>query len=264
MPFERLCRGAACEPIELAASARRPRGHVLASTGAGIRLVRVNDTAQLATAPEYAEQVRAALEMRRAPALSQPSLEVLAIIAANQPTTRAYIEQVRGGGQLLYGGRFDGKRGIVEEAGASRRPWPLPAARTTPEFLRIFGVSSYAELAELPEIRALRAEELKPAGDESPGKDSLEAGQGLPVPCGCGDRRDGGANVLPTREAYEPEELQNKRPVEAESGARLKWKNRNRRTVPYRANDGLFLSRAARRMRTWTLLAAGVRDGEST
>ncbi len=67
VPFERLCRGAACEPIELAAALDDLAG-MYSFDRRGIRLVRVNDTAQLATAPEYAEQVRAALEMRRAPA----------------------------------------------------------------------------------------------------------------------------------------------------------------------------------------------------
>ncbi len=132
----------------------------------GIRLVRVNDTAQLVTAPEYADAVRTALEMRRAPALSQPSLEVLAIIAANQPTTRAYIEQVRGVDSSYTVGALM-EKGIVEEAGRLDVPGRPMLLRTTPEFLRIFGVSSYEELAELPEIQKLRAETPKPEEREN-------------------------------------------------------------------------------------------------
>ena len=165
-PFDRLCRGAACEPIELAAALDDLAG-LYSYDRRGIRLVRVNDTAQLVTAPEYADQVRAALEMRRAPALSQPSLEVLAIIAANQPTTRAYIEQVRGvDSSYTVGVLMD--KGIIEEAGRLDVPGRPMLLRTTPEFLRIFGVSSYEELAELPEIRALRAEEPKAAESVMP------------------------------------------------------------------------------------------------
>ncbi len=157
VPFSRLCQGAACEPIELAAALDDLAG-LYSYDRRGIRLVRVNETAQLVTAPEYADHVRAALEMRRAPALSQPSLEVLAIIAANQPTTRAYIEQVRGvDSSYTVGVLMD--KGIVEEAGRLDVPGRPMLLRTTPEFLRIFGVSSYEELAALPEICALRAEE---------------------------------------------------------------------------------------------------------
>lgn len=175
VPFDRLCRGADCEPIELAAALDDLAG-LYSYDRRGIRLVRVNDTAQLVTAPEYADHVRAALEMRRAPALSQPSLEVLAIIAANQPTTRAYIEQVRGvDSSYTVGVLMD--KGIIEEAGRLDVPGRPMLLRTTPEFLRIFGVSSYEELAELPEIRALRAEEPKPAESVMPSAAGPEESQ---------------------------------------------------------------------------------------
>ena len=157
VPFAKLMQGAGCEAMELAAALDDLEG-MYRFERRGIRLVRVNETAQLVTAAEYAEQVRNALEMRRAPALSQPSLEVLAIIAANQPTTRAYIEQVRGVDSAYTVGALMDK-GIIEEAGRLDVPGRPMLLRTTPEFLRIFGVSSYEELAELPEIRALRAEE---------------------------------------------------------------------------------------------------------
>lgn len=156
VPLQRLQSGAACSPEELEAALTELEGFYRYERR-GIRLVRVGDTAQLATAPEYADAIREALEMRRAPALSQPSLEVLAIIAANQPTTRAYIEQVRGvDSSYTVGVLMD--KGIVEEAGRLDVPGRPMLLRTTPEFLRIFGVSSYEELSELPEIMALRAE----------------------------------------------------------------------------------------------------------
>ena len=61
-----------------------------------MRLVQMNDLLQLCSAPEYAEYIRRALEQRKPPKLSQPALEVLAIVAYFQPVTRAYIDQVRG------------------------------------------------------------------------------------------------------------------------------------------------------------------------
>ena len=171
VPFAKLMQGAGCEPMELAAALDDLEG-MYRFEKRGIRLVRVNDTAQLVTAAEYAEQVRNALEMRRAPALSQPSLEVLAIIAANQPTTRAYIEQVRGVDSAYTVSALMDK-GIIEEAGRLDVPGRPMLLRTTPEFLRIFGVASYEELAELPEIRALRAEEAAKAGEQKSESEEL-------------------------------------------------------------------------------------------
>ena len=62
----------------------------------GIRLVRMEENYQLCSAPEYADVIRRAFEIRKPAKLSQPALEVLAIIAYYQPTTRAYVDQVRG------------------------------------------------------------------------------------------------------------------------------------------------------------------------
>ncbi len=62
----------------------------------GIRLVRMEDSYQLCSAPEYADTIRKAFEIRKPAKLSQPALEVLTIIAYYQPTTRAYVDQIRG------------------------------------------------------------------------------------------------------------------------------------------------------------------------
>ena len=62
----------------------------------GIRLVRMENCYQLCSAPDYADIIRKAFEIRKPAKLSQPALEVLTIIAYYQPTTRAYVDQVRG------------------------------------------------------------------------------------------------------------------------------------------------------------------------
>ena len=62
----------------------------------GIRLIRMEDSYQLCSAPEYAEIIRRAFEIRKAAKLSQPALEVLAIAAYYQPVTRAQVDQIRG------------------------------------------------------------------------------------------------------------------------------------------------------------------------
>ena len=75
--------------------------------------------------------------------------------------------------------------------------------RTTPEFLRIFGVSSYEELETLPEIQALKAEEPKQAGEAAEGQASLNLAE---APA----RRE---EQPADRDAYGPEELEKQNPA---------------------------------------------------
>ena len=62
----------------------------------GIRLLKIEDSWQLCSAPDYADVIRRAFEIRKPAKLSQPALEVLTIVAYYQPTTRAYVDQIRG------------------------------------------------------------------------------------------------------------------------------------------------------------------------
>lgn len=115
----------------------------------GIRLVRMENSYQLCSAPEYAELIRKTFESRRPPRLSPPALEVLAIIAYYQPTTRAYVDQVRGvDSSYTVGLLLD--RELIEECGRLAVPGRPILYRTTPIFLRSFGLSSLDELPELP------------------------------------------------------------------------------------------------------------------
>ena len=115
----------------------------------GIRLVRLDTSYQLCSAPEYADLIRNTFESRRPPRLSPPALEVLAIIAYYQPTTRAYVDQVRGvDSAYTVGLLLD--RELIEECGRLAVPGRPILYRTTPTFLRSFGLSSLEELPELP------------------------------------------------------------------------------------------------------------------
>ena len=121
------------------------------SAGRGIRLVRLNDSLQLHSAPEYALEITRALEQRRAPRLSQASLEVLAIVAYFQPVTRAYVEQMRGlDSSYTVGVLAD--RGLIEPCGHLETVGRPTLYRTTDLFLRTMGVSSLEELPPLPEV----------------------------------------------------------------------------------------------------------------
>lgn len=126
----------------------------------GIRMVRLDNALQLCSSPEYADFIRLALESRKMPQLTQPALEVLAIIAYYQPTTRAYIEQVRGVDSSYTVGLLQ-ERGLIEACGRLSVPGRPVLYRTTKIFLRTFGISTLAELPELPESEGDAEGQLK-------------------------------------------------------------------------------------------------------
>ena len=117
----------------------------------GVRLVRVEDTWQLCSAPDYADAVRRAFEIRKPARLSQPALEVLTIIAYYQPTTRAYVDQIRGvDSSYTMGLLLDRK--LIEECGRLQVPGRPRLYRTTRTFLRSFHLQSLEDLPELPDF----------------------------------------------------------------------------------------------------------------
>ena len=121
----------------------------LDDAGMPFELLRLGDRLQLATRAEFAPVIREALELRRNIPLTQAALEVLAVIAYNQPVTRAFIEQVRGvDSSSSVSGLL--QKGLIEEAGRLDLPGHPVSFRTTDVFLRCFGLSS---LADLPPVR---------------------------------------------------------------------------------------------------------------
>ena len=115
----------------------------------GIRLVKLENSWQMCSAPEYAGFIRKTMESRKPAKLSQPALEVLSIIAYFQPVTRAYIEQVRGVDSSYTVGLLL-ERELICEAGRLSVPGRPMQFKTTKNFLRAFGVSSLDDLPELP------------------------------------------------------------------------------------------------------------------
>ncbi len=136
------------------------------SLNGGIRVVRLADEWQMCTRPEYAEYVRSALDMRRNMPLSQAALEVLAVVAYNQPVTKAFVEQVRGVDCSGVIGSLTSK-GLVEEHGRLEMPGRPLLYRTTPDFLRCLGISS---LDELPPLE--REKEESSEAPEEPAEDA--------------------------------------------------------------------------------------------
>ena len=108
----------------------------------GIRLVKLENSYQLCSAPEFADSIRRALESRKPARLSQPALEVLSVIAYYQPVTRAYVDQIRGVDSSYTVGLLL-ERELIEECGRLAVPGRPIQYRTTKKFLRSFGLSSW-------------------------------------------------------------------------------------------------------------------------
>ncbi len=117
--------------------------------GRGIRIVRMNNSYQMCTEERFADLIRAVMDLRRNTPLSAAAAEVLAVIAYNQPVTKAFIEQVRG---VDCSGVVSGliARQLIEEKGRLELPGKPLVYGTTDHFLRCFNISSLEELPPLP------------------------------------------------------------------------------------------------------------------
>ncbi len=117
----------------------------------GIQLLLYPDTCQLTTKEVFAPYIREALGIKRGGNLSNSSLEVLAVVAYNQPVTRSYIDIVRGvDSSYAVTSLLD--KGLIEAVGRLDAPGRPMLYGTTDKFLRVFGLES---LADLPETEAL-------------------------------------------------------------------------------------------------------------
>lgn len=116
----------------------------------GFRLVRLGDCVQLTTKREHEGVVKEALQLRKNAPLSSAALEVLAIVAYNQPVTKSFVEQVRGVDSSSIVNSLTEKE-LLEEAGRLDVPGRPILYQTTPNFLRCFGLSSLEELPKLPD-----------------------------------------------------------------------------------------------------------------
>jgi len=123
----------------------------------GILLVTFPDSCQLCTKELYGLEIKEALGIRRGGKLSQSLLEVLAVIAYNQPVTRSYVDTVRGV-DSGYAMNALLEKSLIEPCGRVDAPGRPILFGTTEQFLRCFGVKS---LEELPEMSTVQLEEFK-------------------------------------------------------------------------------------------------------
>ncbi len=120
------------------------------SADRGITILKLDDSYQMTARKEYAPQIRTVMDLRRNAPLSQAALEVLAVVAYNQPVTKAFVEQVRGVDCSGVIGSLTTK-GLLEEKGRLELPGRPLLYGTTEHFLRCFNISSLDELPPLPE-----------------------------------------------------------------------------------------------------------------
>lgn len=117
----------------------------------GIRIIKLEKGYQMVSSGEMADYITKALETRKPPKLSASQLEALTIIAYYQPATKAMVEQIRGVDSSYSISALMNKK-LIEEAGRLNVPGRPIQYKTTPDFLRTFGIASLEELPEIEKV----------------------------------------------------------------------------------------------------------------
>ena len=138
---------------------------MLAFERRGIRILRLEDGYQMVSSGEMADYVTKALETRKPPKLSSSQLETLTIIAYYQPATKAMVEQIRGVDSSYSVSALLNKK-LIEEAGRLNVPGRPIQYKTTPDFLRTFGLSSLEELPPIEKVSFGEPIEQETSGTE--------------------------------------------------------------------------------------------------
>ena len=123
----------------------------LAYNRRGVRVLRLEQGYQMVSSGEMADYITKVLETRKPPKLSASQLETLTVIAYYQPATKAMVEQIRGADSSYSVAALLNKK-LIEEAGRLNVPGRPIQYRTTPDFLRTFGLSSLEELPPIDKI----------------------------------------------------------------------------------------------------------------
>lgn len=150
MELSRLASVLAADEKDVEAAADQLAGRY-AYERRGIRIIKLERGYQMVSSGEMADYVTRALETRKPPKLSSSQLESLTIIAYYQPATKAMVEQIRGVDSAYSIAALMNKK-LIEEAGRLNVPGRPIQYRTTPDFLRTFGLSSLEELPPIEKI----------------------------------------------------------------------------------------------------------------
>ena len=146
----RLAMALEADPRDVEASADTLADQ-LAFERRGIRIIKLEKGYQMVSSGEMADYITKALETRKPPKLSSSQLEALTIIAYYQPATKAMVEQIRGVDSSYSISALLNKK-LIEEAGRLNVPGRPIQYKTTPDFLRTFGLSSLEDLPEIEKV----------------------------------------------------------------------------------------------------------------
>ena len=141
----------------------------------GIMLLTFETSCQLCTKEKYLPLIKDALGIRKGGNLSGSSLEVLAIIAYNEPTTRAFVDKVRKVDSAYVVSSLC-EKGLIEACGRLDEPGRPHLYRTTETFLRCFGIESLEQLPYVDLPRGKNEGEIIPIeipGEENEDDDTL-------------------------------------------------------------------------------------------
>jgi len=129
--------------------------------GRPLTVLRIVGGFQMATRPEWVELVARLQEDRRSHRLSRAALETLAIVSYRQPVIRPDIDSIRGVSSdsslktLL-------ERGLVAIAGRDEGPGRPLLYKTTPNFLRYFGLNRIEDLPDPDELASILGLNVRP------------------------------------------------------------------------------------------------------
>ena len=161
--ISRLASALETDPADIAAAADELADQ-LAFDRRGIRILRLEGGYQMVSSGEMADFITKALETRKPPKLSASQLEALTIVAYYQPATKALVEQIRGVDSSYSISALLNKK-LIAESGRLNVPGRPILYRTTPDFLRTFGISSLEELPPIEKINFGEPLPDEPAGD---------------------------------------------------------------------------------------------------
>lgn len=126
-------------------------------SGSALRVVKLGKQYQISTRDDYAPIIRTLLDLKKDAPLSNAAMEVLAVIAYNEPVTKNFVERVRG---VDCSGVVNTllARGLIEERGRLDLPGRPMQYATSPNFMRCFGLESMGELPTVPSDTAENAQ----------------------------------------------------------------------------------------------------------
>jgi len=134
--------------------------------GRGVMLQRLGDEVQVVTSPDQAQFVRRALRPEVTGRLSPAAYETLAIVAYQQPVTRAQVEELRGVGCETVLGNLE-LRDLVTEVGRAPGPGQAKLYGTTMRFLQVLGLRNLDDLPVPDELRSAFADGARDLPEES-------------------------------------------------------------------------------------------------